>query len=337
MKRVILILGVLIFFVVGVGGFMVYNKYQSECATEDNMLYLTDSMTSDELNDELIQLLGETAASRVMDLVKVKNIDISKRAGAYMINSGDSPMNIAGRLQRKEQTPIKFTFNNVRTKEELADIIDQRLMMSSEDILAVLNNDSICGEYGCDTATIVTLFMPDTYELYWNVTPERLVAIMGRYYNNWWNDERKAKAKALGLSQAQVATLASIVEQESNKRDERPKVARLYLNRLERGIKLQADPTVKFALKDFGLKRILNKHLEYDSPYNTYLYAGLPPSPIYLADKRTLDAVLNAPKHNYIYMCAKEDMSGYHNFTSSYSQHLANAKRYWQELNRLGY
>ncbi|MFI3239629.1 MAG: endolytic transglycosylase MltG [Bacteroidales bacterium] len=337
MKRVIAILVVSILIMIGGGYAIFYYTYKSGCVTESRMLYVTDKMTLAVLESELSQSIGEKGASRVIDLINIKGIDITKRTGAYMINVGDSPADIVGRLQRREQTPIKFTFNNVRTKGELADIIGERLMMSGEDILVVLNNDSICAAYGCDTATIVTLFMPDTYELYWNVSPERLLTIMGNYYNNWWSDERKAKANALGLTPAEVATLASIVEQESNKRDERPMVARLYLNRLNRGIKLQADPTVKYALNDFGLKRILNKHLKYDSPYNTYLYAGLPPAPIYLADKRTLDAVLNAPKHNYIYMCAKEDMSGYHNFTSSYSQHLNNAKRYQRELNRRGY
>lgn len=337
MKRVIVILAISILIIIGGVGVILYSNYNRGCAVESRMLYITDKMTIDKLEGELVQSIGEKCASRVIDLIALKDIDITKRAGAYMINEGDSPMDIVGRLKRKEQSPIKFTFNNVRTKGELADIIGERLMMSSDDILSVLNSDSICAEYDCNTATIVTLFMPDTYELYWNVSPERLVSIMAGYHKGWWSKERLAKAKGLGLTPVEVATLASIVEQESNKRDERPMVARLYLNRLDRGIKLQADPTVKFALNDFGLKRILNKHLKYDSPYNTYMYAGLPPSPIYLADKRTLDAVLNAPKHKYIYMCAKEDMSGYHNFTSSYSQHLANAKRYQRELNRRGY
>lgn len=337
MKRVIIILIVAIFGAIGVGAYIVYDNYMSSCVVEDSMLYITDDMTMEQLEEHLAVSVGADGAGRVMTMININDIDISKRSGAYKIKVGDSPMDVARRLQRKEQTPIKFTFNNVRTKGELADIIGERLMMSSEDILATMNNDSICAVYGCDTATVVMLFMPDTYELYWNLSPERLMEVMGNYHKSWWTQERLSKAEALGLTPAEVATLASIVEQESNKRDERPIVARLYLNRLQRGIKLQADPTVKFALNDFGLKRILNKHLEFDSPYNTYLYAGLPPSPIYLADKRTLDAVLNAPKHNYIYMCAKEDMSGYHNFTSSYTQHLNNAKRYWNELNRRGY
>ncbi len=156
------------------------------------------------------------------------------------------------------------------------------------------------------------------------------------YRNRFWSKERRSKAASLGLTPSQVATIASIVEEETAKADEKPKVARLYLNRLKKGIKLQADPTVKFATGDFTLRRITGKHLAIESPYNTYKVNGLPPGPIRIPAAATIDAVLNAPKHDYIYMCAKEDFSGYHNFASDYATHMANARRYQAELNRRG-
>ncbi|MEE1542020.1 MAG: endolytic transglycosylase MltG, partial [Paludibacteraceae bacterium] len=197
-----------------------------------------------------------------------------------------------------------------------------------------MNNAEILSVYGLNRATAVSLFIPDTYEVYWNLSPTDLLDRMKKEHNIFWNEERTLKLNALGLSQAEVSTLASIVEEETSKKDEKPVVAGLYLNRLKRGIPLQADPTVKFALQNFGLRRIYKKHLEYDSPYNTYLYAGLPPGPIRIPSKESIDAVLNFTKHNYIYMCAKEDFSGYHNFASSLDEHNKNAAKYRNALNK---
>ena len=163
---------------------------------------------------------------------------------------------------------------------------------------------------------------------------ESVVKKMLAHYCNYWSADRREKAKSMGLSPAEVSVVASIVEEETNKKDERPLVARLYLNRIKQGMKLQADPTVKFALGDFSLRRITLKHLYVESPYNTYINKGLPPGPIRIVNKATLDDVLNAPEHKYIYMCAKEDFSGYHNFAEDYATHRSNARRYQAELNR---
>ena len=189
---------------------------------------------------------------------------------------------------------------------------------------------------GYSQETFPALFIPNTYEVYWTMTPAQFVARMVKENDRYWNMSRKDKAKAQGLTPIEVITLASIVDEETNKDDEKPIVAGLYLNRLHRGMLLQADPTVKFALGQFELRRILYAHLNVDSPYNTYKYAGLPPGPIRIPSMAAIESVLNPTKHNYIYMCAKEDFSGYHNFASSLTQHNANARRYQQALNQRG-
>ncbi|MDE5635479.1 MAG: endolytic transglycosylase MltG, partial [Muribaculaceae bacterium] len=196
--------------------------------------------------------------------------------------------------------------------------------------------DSIAAKNNIDKECSIAIILPDTYQFYWTASARNVAESMYREWSRYWNDERLRKAGRLGLGPVEVSTLASIVEEESAKTDERPVIARLYLNRLSRGMKLQSDPTVKYAVGDPTLRRILNSHLKVESPYNTYIHDGLPPSPIRMVDKSTIDGVLNAPMHGYIYMCAKEDFSGYHNFAKTLSEHNANAARYHRALNSRG-
>jgi UPF0755 protein len=180
------------------------------------------------------------------------------------------------------------------------------------------------------------MFIPNTYEFYWNTSAEKFVEKMAEEYKNFWNEDRKAKAEKMGLTQSEVSTLASIVEQETQKNDEKARIAGVYINRINIGMPLQADPTVVFAVGDFTIKRVLNSHLRIDSPYNTYLYAGLPPGPICIPSVSSIDGVLNYEKHNYLYFCAKEDFSGYSNFASTLSQHNVNAQKYHRALRKAG-
>jgi UPF0755 protein len=182
----------------------------------------------------------------------------------------------------------------------------------------------------------LSLFIPDTYEFFWDTPADQFISKIGKAYRNFWNADRKARAAQIQLSPARVSILASIVQQESNKPDEWPVIAGVYMNRLSRGMKLQADPTVKFAVGDFALRRIRGNHLLVESPYNTYKYEGLPPGPIYMASKRCMDAVLNFQKHNYLYFCARADNSGYHSFAVNFEQHLQNARQYQRNLNKRG-
>ena len=218
--------------------------------------------------------------------------------------------------------------------KQLSERIASQLQCTPDEFMRAC--EEVLPDSGFSRQNFPAAFIPDSYEFYWSATPANVVRRLLDYRNRFWNKERRAKAKELNLTPAQVATVASIVEEETAKADEKPKVARLYLNRLKKGIKLQADPTVKFASGDFSLRRITGKYLAIESPYNTYKVNGLPPGPIRIPAGSTIDAVLNAPQHDYIYMCAKEDFSGYHNFASDYSTHMANARRYQAELNRRG-
>lgn len=256
--------------------------------------------------------------------------------GRYELKRGENSLALVRRLRYARQAPVRLAFNNVRTKKDLAERLSKNLRMTSDEMLSALTNPEIYNKYGTDKANIVSLFIPNTYEVYWNITPEDLIARMKKEYDKFWNDERLDKLAEVGLTQQEVSTLASIVEEETRKKDEKPRVAGLYLNRVHQGIPLQADPTVKFALQDFSLKRIYRGHLECDSPYNTYKYAGLPPGPIRVPSIESIDAVLNFENHKYIYMCAKEDFSGYHNFAVTYADHQENANKYRKALNSRG-
>lgn len=258
------------------------------------------------------------------------------RTGRYAVHPGMSNLKLLNDLRRGHQAATKLTFNNIRFKKDLAERLSEQLMLKEDEILALLDDSAYCASLGFTTETINALFIPNTYEVYWNIPADKLMQRMKREYNAFWTPARLDKAKAIGLTPVEVATLASIVEEETAAPDEYPIVAGLYLNRLHRGIPLQADPTVKFAIGDFSLQRILFEHLEIDSPYNTYKYAGLPPGPLRIPTIKGLDAVLNYMQHNYLYMCAKEDFSGRHNFAATLAEHNRNANRYRAELNRRG-
>lgn len=271
-----------------------------------------------------------------MFLSRFLNYKKEVKPGRYIITPKSSNKQVIDKLKEGKQDPVKLTFNNIRLKSDLIKRIGPKFAFGTEQLEKALNSPEVAQKYGLDTNTIVSIFLPNTYDIYWTTSTEKFLDRMHSEYKRFWNDERLAKAKAINLTPAQVAILASIVEEEqARKVDERPKVAGLYLNRLQANMPLQADPTVKFALQDFGLKRILHGHLQIDSPYNTYKHTGLPPGPIRLADLKSLEAVLNYEKHDYIYMCAKDDLSGYHAFANNYQEHLKNARAYQTALNKL--
>jgi len=255
------------------------------------------------------------------------------KPGLYKIDPKMNNLELVRMLRSGDQVPIKVTFNNIRTKEELAEKITANLEVTKDQFLYLLQDSVYIRKFDFEEEDLLSMFIPNTYELWWNTSPEGLFDRMYREYQAFWTEERKQKAQALGLTQKQVSTLASIVQAESQKADERPRIAGVYLNRLKIGMPLQADPTLVYATGDFTLKRILNVHKEIESPYNTYKYSGLPPGPINLPDINSLNAVLNAENHKYMYFCAKEDFSGYHAFAVTYNEHLANARRYQNALN----
>lgn len=273
---------------------------------------------------------------RVATMLSLMHARVENREGAFKITQGMSPFTAARRIKNGVQDGIRFTFNNVRTLDEWTQRWGDTFMHGPDAMRKALMDSALCAKYGKTPQTIACLLMPDTYEFYWNITPEKMLDRMNDYYNDFWTSERKAKAERLGLTPDEVATVASIVEEETSKADERGKVARLYLNRYQQGMRLQADPTVKFAIGDFSIKRITVPMTQINSPYNTYRVNGLPPGPIRLPEKSTIDAVLDAPQNDYLYMCARADFSGYHDFTRDYASHLDNAHRYQAALNKRG-
>ena len=256
--------------------------------------------------------------------------------GRYAIKPSDNMRYLHRRLSMGYQTPVRLTIGSVRTLDRMARNVARQLMIDSTEVAALFNDTAYIHSFGYSKETLPALFIPNTYEVYWDMSAEDFMKRMQKEHKAYWNEERMQKAQAIGLTPVEVATLASIVEEETANQAEKPMVAGLYINRLKKGMLLQADPTVKFSMQDFGLKRILYKHLEVDSPYNTYKHAGLPPGPIRVPSYQGLESVLNYTKHNYLYMCAKEDFSGTHNFAVNSAQHAANARKYQQALNRKG-
>ncbi len=308
----------------------------SSGASKAKTIYIYPDMTESAFSDSLEADFGQAYARRVMMLSNYRRIVTPRHIGAYRVEKGMSPFELWRQLSSGTQSPVKFTFNNLRTVADFAESASRQLCMDKNDILRLLTDSASCASFGFTPQTVPAMLIPDTYEVYWSVKPEKLLEKMHDNYIRFWNDERKTKAKKLGLTPEEVVTLASIVEEETAYSPEKGKVSRLYLNRLSKGMKLQSDPTVKFAIGDFSLKRILHKHLAANSPYNTYAVQGLPPGPIRMPEKSTVNAVLNAPPHDYIYMCAKADFSGSHEFTASYAEHLRYARLYQAALNRRG-
>ena len=329
-KRIYLIIGVVFgLFLACSCGMAFYSL--AEYDGDDCWIKITGE-SNIELNDSLMSSLDGDFATRVYRLWYLMGGDASVSQGAYKIKSGMSALSVARKIKNNHQTPVKVVFNSVRTMDKLAERVAKNMQFSETDFLTAC--DSVLKIEGYKKEEYSAIFFPDSYEFYWNASAESVVKKFLSYYNKFWSDDRLKKAKECGLSPMQVSVIASIVEEETNKADERPMVARLYMNRLDKNMKLQADPTIKFALGDFSLRRINYTHLSVNSPYNTYQNIGLPPGPIRVVSKKTLDYVLNAPQHNYLYMCAKEDFSGYHNFAVDYATHMANARRYQAELNK---
>ncbi len=308
---------------------------KESCLESSVRIFIPEDCTKEQLKGTLIETLGEDG-DFVYKMWELSSGNIKRSDGSYVIEPGEKLYKVAQRLKNGNQTPLNVTLHNMRTIKDLAKRLSDKLEYSENDYLNAI--DSVIGDEPQfeKSERYAAAFFPDSYNFYWNENPKRVIKKLYNEFSKFWTEERVAKAKNLGLTPVEVVTLASIVESESNKSDEHPIIARLYLNRLDKGMKLQADPTVKFAVGDFTLRRITGRHLQVNSPYNTYLYAGLPPGPIRIVERAVVDAVLNAPQNSYLYMCAKEDFSGYHNFASNYDQHLRNAARYQSELNRRG-
>lgn len=265
-------------------------------------------------------------------LARLMDYDKKVKSGRFVLKANMTNLQAIRLLRLGKQEPVRITFNNVRLLKELSEKITANLGMRPDEFEAAAVKFSMNNSYGFNKDNLMSMFIPNTYEVYYNILPDALMERMHREYELFWTEERKAKANQVGLTPIEVSILASIVQAETVKQDEAPIIAGLYLNRLKQGMPLQADPTLVFASGDFSLKRVLNEHKGIDSPYNTYKYPGLPPGPINMPRVNCIDAVLNFHPSNYLYMCAKEDFSGNHNFTDNYRTQINNANRYQRAL-----
>lgn len=286
--------------------------------------------------DSLDRRMTNSRSYGIFGSIEKFNPGWSPKSGAYRIEPNTTVFSLFKRVANGHQTPVRLTFTSRRLPEEMWGQLSRRIMADSVSVAKAMTDRSLLKEIGVPDTTMAYRLIPNTYEVYWTIVPEDLVKKLEEEYRAFWTEERRSKAKELGLTPYEVSILASIVEEESAMTDEYPLIAGLYLNRLRLGIPLQADPTVKFALKDFGLKRILRGHLSVDSPYNTYRYRGLPPGPIRIPSLQAIEGVLGAQKHKFLYMVAKPDFSGYHDFSETLSEHALKAERYRQALNERG-
>lgn len=265
-------------------------------------------------------------------IARLLRVSDHMRPGSYLIQPHSSAILVLRKIRSGNQDPVRITINKHRTLPQLCRFLGSHLMFSADSLQSLLTSDTLCAHYGLTPATILCLFPQNTYEFYWTITPRALLDRMQKESNAFW-EPRQKQLTTLGLTREQVVTLASIVEEETNCNDEKPLIASVYLNRYRIGMPLQADPTVKYAVGDFNIRRIRGAMLNIENPYNTYKYQGLPPGPICIPSISSIDAVLKNQKTDYLYFCAKEDFSGQHNFSATISQHQANAQKFHKALN----
>lgn len=301
------------------------NKYLY-IPTGSNYSQVKDSLSSNDIISNFF--VFDRLASYVHYDQKVK-------PGKYLVTKGMSVFQLIKILRSGRQEPVNLVINTLRTKEDFAKKIGSNFETDSLTVIEFLNNPDSLLAYDVDTNTVMTNVIPNTYQFNWTTPFNKIYSTLYKEKNIFWTPERKEKAQQHGLTPEQIYIIASIVEEETNKLEDKGKIASVYINRLRKGMRLAADPTVKFAMRDFGLKRILHKHLEFSSPYNTYRNSGLPPGPICTPSIKTLDAVLNAPETDYLFFVARADFSGYSEFSTTYEQHLIYAKAYQEALNAL--
>lgn len=335
-SKAFIALGIVFLIAIGITLFGYYLRYYG-ANVKDSAGYLyirtgsdfSDVMDSVKKKDMLKDTTTFRWAAENMDyLDKVK-------PGRYHLEKGMSNRKLINMLKSGNQEPVKVRFQNLRMKTNMAGFISKKLELDSTAFISLLDSDQFISKYGFNKDNVYAMFIPNSYEVYWNTDARKFFERMNEEYLKFWTDERKAKAEKIGLTPIQVSNLAAIVDAEALHDSEMPRIAGLYMNRFKKGTPLQADPTVIFANQDFTIKRVLNRHLAKESPYNTYRHTGLPPGPIMMPSINAIDAVLNYEKHNYIYMCAKEDFSGYHNFAVTAAEHQANARRFQQALDKL--
>jgi UPF0755 protein len=313
-----------------------YNSFYGSAIEKDYSIFVDNDVQYGDFTAEVKKNITSSLKNTAFDLYASRlNLDTRLKAGHYIIKQGQSVISIVRMFVLGEQSPVNLVIGEARTLPQLAGRLSKQIMADSTALLSALRNSELKARYGYQRDSIIAMFVPNTYQVYWTITPEQLLERMNREYNAFWNRDREAKLATTKLTKYQAMTLASIVYEETKNRGEMPKIAGVYINRLRKKMPLQACPTVKYAMGDFTLTRILYKHLRYDSPFNTYRNAGLPPAPICIPSIAAIDAVLNYDKNNYLYFCAKPEFDGTHNFARTLREHNANSRKYNEALKRL--
>ena len=297
-----------------------------------NFFYIHSGSTYQQLKDRLIKNKIISNDFWFDKVATYSHFDKNVKAGKYKIKDGMSVVNLVKMFKSGRQSPVNLVITKLRTKEDLAKKIGENFETDSLSVIHFLNNNDSVHQFNVDTNNVMTIVIPNTFTFTWNTSIEKVLNKLYTVQQKFWNDERNKKAERLQLTPKEIYILSSIVEEETNRQGDKGKIASVYINRLRKGMKLAADPTIKFAMNDFGLKRIYYKYLSYPSPYNTYIHAGLPPGPINTPSIKTIDAVLDAPETNYLFFVARSDFSGYSDFAATYREHIIYAKAYQQAL-----
>ena len=335
MKKLLLLLLVLIVVVIGAAAWFLLGP-ATGFSEKQKALYIRSNAATKEAVLDSINTTHITNHSTLFEwLANKMDLWQNIKPGKYEIPRGSSVLSIVRKLRNGQQSPVNLVITKLRTKEDFAHLVGRHFECDSEQMMAFLNSSDSLKPFDVDTLEAMTLVLPDTYTFFWNTTPSKIFTKVAAESKTFWNDARRQKANALGLTFSKAYILSSIVEEETNNNAEKDTIASVYLNRVAKGMPLQADPTIKFGLRDFGLKRIYEKHWRVPTPYNTYLNKGLPPGPICTPSKTTIDAVLSAPQTPYMYFVANKSFNGTHIFTTNYTDHLKYAKEYQKSLDSL--
>ena len=332
MKRIYIILIVICLLIGAVVGLGFLSINQRVTVSDTTRIYIPDNADYQALVDTLDTNHCLPSHTLFNTLARLRGLPKHVKAGSYLVKPNMRTLSLVLKLYSGNQDPIRITINKHRTLDQLCQFLGSKLQFDADSLLSLLTDTAFCAQYDLTPQTIIGMFSQNTYEYYWTIKPTNLVGRMNTEYERFWK-ERDSRLSDLGLTRVQVLTIASIVEEETNKNEEKPDIASVYLNRYRIGMALQADPTVKYAVGDFSIRRIKGSMLKTDSPYNTYLYAGLPPGPICIPSASSIDAVLKNKQTSYLYFCAKEDFSGRHNFAATPEEHIANARKFHKALN----
>jgi len=334
LKKFFIVLILILIVSLAITGYNYYNKYFGPNVTSNQeYLYIRTGATFNDVFNTLKEknILKDTdsfiwAAEKMNYITRVK-------PGRYRLHPDLNNRKLINMLKSGAQEPVTLAFHNLRLKEQFAGFVAKKIEPDSTQLIHLLDSTGFVQQYGFTTDNVYCMFLPNSYQLFWNSSPEKFFKHMYIGYQKFWTPERVQKATDINLTPIEVSILASIVDAEALHDDEMPTIAGLYLNRLRKGMKLESDPTVIFAKQDFTIRRVLSRYLSFDSPYNTYLHTGLPPGPIMMPSINAINSVLDSRKTDYIYMCAKEDFSGYHNFADNAAQHHINALKFQAALN----